>query len=368
MEILLEEKKALYKQVKARLGAPIRKIQLEDGMMDDLLQTSIEDFSSYMNNYLIENQWSSLQGVNADTADITFALTTRSLNYETSFTYAYSKIVGLQANGPWQIKKDYVVLSPNKQIYEIPAGREINEILWITPPVLNQSVIDPLMGVWNMQFGAGSIGLGGSYVNSSSFDIILRMQDMSLKNKLMRSEMTYKVTAGPNGTKYLHLSPVPGGRYDYWGKVNTAYAYSNNHYCWYWYYDVEEERKLCQEQNKDIIKLPSDVPLSKLQWTDLNEPAKYWVRRYFTALCKETLAYVRGTFSGNLGSPGAEIKMDYEMFASSAKEEKELLLTELKEFLDRISQPKMLERKANEAEWLNKSLSYRAFQTPIIMI
>ena len=176
MEILQEEKKNLYKQVKARLGAPIRKIQLEDGMLDDLLQTSIEDYSSYVNNYLIESQWSSLQVVNADTADITFALTTRSLNYETSFTYAYSKIVGLQSNGPWQIKKDFVVLSPNKQIYEIPAGREVNEILWITPPVLNQSVIDPLMGIWNMQFGAGSIGLGGSFATNSSYDIILRMQ------------------------------------------------------------------------------------------------------------------------------------------------------------------------------------------------
>jgi hypothetical protein len=143
MEITLEEKLALYKQVKARLGAPIRKIQLTDEQMDDLLQTAIEDYAQYTQNWLIENQWSSLEGINLDVADITFALTTRSLNYETSFTYAYSKIVGLQANGPWEIKKDYVVLKRKQQIYQIPAGREINEVMYVTPPTMNQSVIDP---------------------------------------------------------------------------------------------------------------------------------------------------------------------------------------------------------------------------------
>ena len=86
MEITLEEKLALYKQVKARLGAPIRKIQLTDEQMDDLLQTAIEDYAMYMQNWLIENQWSSLEGINLDVADIIFALTTRSLDYETSFT------------------------------------------------------------------------------------------------------------------------------------------------------------------------------------------------------------------------------------------------------------------------------------------
>lgn len=361
MEITLEEKLALYKQVKARLGAPIRKIQLTDEQMDDLLQTAIEDYSMYMQNWLIENQWSSLEGINLDVADITFALTTRSINYETSFTYAYSKIVGLQANGPWEIKKDYVVLKRKQQIYQIPAGREINEVMYVTPPTMNQSVIDPFLGVWNFHFGAEYIGLGALYV-MPAFDILLRAADRNLKNRIIRSEYVYKVTAGPNGTKYLHLLPTPGGKYDYYqGNID-------GHYVWYWYYDVNAERQKCIEQNKDIVKLPSDTPLSKLQWSDLNDPAKYWVRRYFTALCKETLAYVRGTFSGNLGAPGSEIKMDYEMFASSAKEEKDALITELKEYLERISQPKMLERKANEAENLNTILKYRPFQTPYLLI
>ena len=41
--------------------------------------------------------------------------------------------MGLQTRGPWELQKDYVLIEEDKQVYEIPAGREINEILWFTP-------------------------------------------------------------------------------------------------------------------------------------------------------------------------------------------------------------------------------------------
>jgi hypothetical protein len=65
------------------------------------------------------------------------ALVRRTLDWETQYTYAYSKIVGLQNSGPWVLKKDYFELEANVQIYEIPAGREINELLWYSPAEQN---------------------------------------------------------------------------------------------------------------------------------------------------------------------------------------------------------------------------------------
>ena len=53
-------------------------------------------------------------------------------------------------------KKDFIELQKNQQIYEIPAGREINELLWFTPAELTNILFDP----WS--FGAmGGPGLGG---------------------------------------------------------------------------------------------------------------------------------------------------------------------------------------------------------------
>ena len=119
-------KNELYTQIRHRLGAPIRKIELDWDQMNSLLETAIEDYAQRVQDWLIENQWSSLLGKEVDKTDIAFALTTRSLDFESNFSYAYSKQVGLQQRGPWELKKDYVTIIRNQQVYQIPAGREIN--------------------------------------------------------------------------------------------------------------------------------------------------------------------------------------------------------------------------------------------------
>ena len=148
-------KDELFTQIKHRLGAPIRKIELDWDMMCSLLATSIEDYSQRVQDWLIENQWSSLLGESASKTDIAFALTTRSLDFEAKFSYAYSKAVGLQQRGPYELKKDYVIIEENKQVYEIPAGRELNEILWFTPNSTDHALYSFA--------GFGDYGFGGGY-------------------------------------------------------------------------------------------------------------------------------------------------------------------------------------------------------------
>jgi len=118
----------LYTRVKHLLGAPLRSVELEDEMMDSLLELSIEDYSQYIQDWLIESQWSSLYGLNLDTQSLTNAFITKNFDFENRYSYAYSKIVGLQAGGDSVLKKDYIQLVPHQQIYEIPAGRELNEL------------------------------------------------------------------------------------------------------------------------------------------------------------------------------------------------------------------------------------------------
>ena len=116
---------------------------------------------------------------------------------------------------------------------------------------------------------------------------------------------------------------------------------------------------IISNDNKDIVKLPSDVPVDVVNYSELNTPAKQWVRDYFTALSKETLGRVRGKFGGALGVTDAEVTMDYDSLLSEAREDKTRLWDDLKERLERLQPDKMLERKANEAEQLNKSLQFR---------
>ena len=367
------EKEKIFRQVKHRLGAPIRKVELEDEMMCTLLEISIEDYSAYINEWLIESQWSSIYGKDITTTDLAKSLTTRELGYEDSFTYAYSKIVGLQARGPWELKKDYVELVQGQQTYEIPAGREINEVLWITPPTIDHALYSSYGfgdygfggGFGQVPFGGGGGGFGyGGFYLAPAYDILSRDADYDLKQRIISSDLIYKITAGPNGTKLLHLIPPPGSRILFGrGGLGTGGAGIDvtGSKVWYHYYETtsEEERQRCLNENKDIIKLPSDVPVDVVNYDELNTPSKQWVRDYFTAMCKETLGRVRGKFGGALGIGDADVTMDYDSLLSEAKEDKDKLWERLKERLERLRPDTMLTRKATEAEQLNKSLQYR---------
>ena len=128
--ISASKREKLFRQCKHMLGAPIRGVELLDEMMDTALEIAILDYGMYVQDWLIENQWQNLANQDLDNISLTNAFMTKGFDLETQYTYAYSKIVGLQAGGPWELKKDFIDLVSGQQIYEIPAYREINELMW----------------------------------------------------------------------------------------------------------------------------------------------------------------------------------------------------------------------------------------------
>ena len=371
MTIIAEpDRSRMYKRIYNLLGAPLRSVELTDEMMDSLIELSIGDYTQYVQDWLIESQWTSLYGLNLETQSVANALVRRSLDWETQYTYAYSKIVGLQNSGPWVLKKDYIQLQANQQIYEIPAGRELNELLWFSPAEQSNILFDP----WSFG-GLGGPGIGGAggyaqpgwggggYFFFSSYDVLARQQDISLKRRIIQPDLQYRVTALPNGKKAIMLYNTPGGKFDF------GNSELNRGKVWYWYYDTyDKDRDQCLKDNPDIVKLPSDIPLDALSWQDLNDPAQQWVRRWLTAYAKETLARVRGKFSGNLKTPDSELQMDYQSLSTEAKDEKAILLEELTKRLERLRPEFIMEREAKIAENLNKQLQFRAFPVPITTV
>ncbi len=363
------EREKLYTQVFHLLGMPVRGIELTEEQMDTFLELSLSEYEQYVSDWLIESQWSALAGLDLDTQSLTRAFTTRSLDYETQYTHSYSKIVGLQAGGNSELKKDYITLEKGVQVYEIPAGREINELLWFTRATLTDSIVDPFLGGFGGLGGVGFGGVGGfaqvgssgSYFMLPAFDLLLRMQDRNMKNRIIGGELTYKITAGPEGKKLVHLYNVPGGKFDF-GSIKN-----NNFQVWYWYYDTTD-RDTCLDKNKDIVKLPSDVEVETLTWEALNKPAQNWVRKYLIGYSKEGLGRIWGKFSGDLQVPDSSIKLDYSSLLTEGKDERSKLVEELMLRLERLRPDKLLERKGNEAENLNKSLKYRPMPAPITIV
>jgi len=364
-----KERNKLSKKIRTLLGMSARSVELDDETIETLVEMAIDDYSEQVNDWLIDTQWTSLYGLNIDEQSLTKAFMTRSLDWETQYTYAYSKIVGLQTKGDYVLKKDKIDLVSGQQTYEIPAGREINELLWLDRSELDAAFFDPFMGGFG---GFGGIGLGGgagfsqmgtqgNYFVTPANDLLMRMQDINLKRRIIGSELTYRITGLPDGKKLVHLMNVPGGKFDF-GNLR-----SRRNKVWYWYYDAKD-REDCLEKNKDVIRLPSDVPIDEMKWDDLNEPAKNWVRRYAIAYSKETLGRIRGKFSGVIKTPTGDMTMDYSSLLTESSDEKSTLKEELKLKLDELRPDKMMERKANQAEQLNRALKQRAFRNQIYKI
>lgn len=373
MAINNKEKEKIFTLFKHHMGAPIRSIEMLDEMLDSALTMAIMDYGQYVQEWLIENQWQSLFGQNIDTTDMSFALSVRGFDFMTQATYAYSKQVGLQARGPWELKKDFIDVEAGRQVYQIPAGREVNEVLWITPTATDAALFanyggfDTGFGGGFAQMGAnagsgGGTGMGGGgYYVAPAFDVLLTAQDFNLKNRLLRSELVYKITAGPDGTKLLHLMSTPGSKLSFAGTAGMSGSIGlSGCKVWYHYYETNAENlDDCLAANKDIIRYPNDVPLEEFEYSDFNAPTKSVVRQLFFAHAKMSLAHVRGKYGGIVGVQGAERTMNYEMIANDGKEERKEVLERLDERLLRLSSEKQTERAANESENLNRHLQYR---------
>jgi hypothetical protein len=375
MAVLPEpERTRIYTRLRNQLGAPLRSVELTDEMLDSLMELSLGDYEEYVLQWLIDSQWVNLVNLNMNEKSVARALVTRTMDFEQQFAYSYSKIVGLQTMGPWVLKKDYFILEANRQNYEIPAGREVNELLWFSNQPWTAFGLGGVGG-----FGFGGIGLGaneagyaqmgyqGSYFMMSGFDYLIRMQEANILNRILGGSLTYRITGLPDGKKNIFLYNTPGGRFNW-----SNYSLYVGKAVWYWYYDVgPDDRASCLKANPDIIKLPTDVPIESLSWEDLNVPGQQWVRRWFTAYAKETLARVRGKYSGNLKTPDSEIQMDYQSLSTESKDEKLKLLEELtgpEGWLTRLRPEKVMEREALIAENLNKQMKFRAMPRQIYVI
>ena len=362
--ITTADRNKLYLHIKHELGYPKRPFEITDEMMDSYLEMVVEDYSSYVNEWLIQQQWVGLQGLDVDEVTFFDAFATKSNDFMRSFTYAYSKQLGLGTNAPsaagWELKRDYIVTSANTQHYLIPANREVNEVLWETPVSIDQGVVDPFaLSNWvSGQFGWSYLGRPAMYVQPT-YSLLLAAQDRRMKERVLQSELTYRITGLEDGRKILHLYPIPGGRNEIRNRWGKHYA---GRKVWYFYYDTSAgNRKKCLKQNSDIIKLPSDVPLKTISWDKLNSVARQQVRDLLIAKTKIAIGGIRGFYSGNVGVAQKEVALDYRHLLEEGTDLKSKTIEKIFNTLNKLSLRQLTEDRAAIAENVNKE---RGFQPP----
>lgn len=376
--ILTEEVKHLFHLVRVALGAPIRSIELTDDQLCALLEIAIGDYAEKVQNWVLETQWLNVQGKNTiqfqNPNELAYAMTVRTMDWSRNYSYWFSREVGLQQRGSYELKKDFFQVEKGKQVYVIPKGREINKVMYVTPSTTkaalygNLGTLDTGIGGGFGQYGnmGNGMGITGFYVGSA-YDTALMSVDLKYKNSLLRGDLAYKVTAGPDGTHLVHLMSTPGSPNmvggvaadDTWGWNKYS-----NCYVWYTYYDVsdgtEEDIDKCRIENRDdVVLTPDQVPFESMSYDLMNYPTQQIIRKLLIAEAKITLGNIRGAFSGAVKIPNAEATLDYRLFLDQGKDEKEKTLSELSERLTRMTPWELMKNQNEMNDQLMKVLKQK---------
>lgn len=376
--ILTEEVKHLFHLVRVALGAPIRSIELTDDQLCALLEIAIGDYAEKVQNWVLETQWLNVQGKNTiqfqNPNELAYAMTVRTMDWSRNYSYWFSREVGLQQRGSYELKKDFFKVEKGKQVYVIPKGREINKVMYVTPSTTkaalygNLGTLDTGIGGGFGQYGnmGNGMGITGFYIGSA-YDTALMSVDLKYKNSLLRGDLAYKVTAGPDGTHLVHLMSTPGSPNmvggvaadDTWGWNKYS-----NCYVWYTYYDVsdgtEEDIDKCRIENRDdVVLTPDQVPFESMSYDLMNYPTQQIIRKLLIAEAKITLGNIRGAFSGSVKIPNAEMTLDYRLFLDQGKDEKEKTLSELSERLTRMTPWELMKNQNEMNDQLMKVLKQK---------
>jgi len=365
------EQVALYKRIRYFLGEPVMGVELVDEQIETAICIAIEEYSSYINNWVMQNRLGEMLGLPSE-IDFTLKYVSNSLYFEKSYATSFGEQVGLGANSIREIKTGRITLSAGTQDYYLPAGIEVDSVLWFTPSFINLFGLDPFSNsnIAFTEFGASFAGHTLYHV-MPVFDTILTAQAAELRNRVRGSEYSYILRGGPNGQRLLKLFPVPqpgnstasaGGTgtpgtlfYTYYDTV-SLYSGNTANPGFTGYTQAQIDAGF---QGNGLVSSPADVQLNFISYNQLNDTAKRWVKRYALALCKEILGLgVRGKFNGQLPIPGADLTLNKDDLINTGREDQEKLMTELKEQLAELSYDKIMEKRAAVQEAINKNLGY----------
>tara|TARA_B110000914_G_scaffold6721_1_gene5670 strand:- start:54 stop:623 length:570 start_codon:yes stop_codon:yes gene_type:complete len=175
---------------------------------------------------------------------------------------------------------------------------------------------------------------GVNFMLMPMFFDILKLQAIELNDTIRKSGYHFEIV----DNRYLKLFPIPTTSY----MLHFEYVLKST------------ANAPVKDTSTNLITDISNVPYTNPTYSFINEPGRQWIRRYALALAKEMLGSVRGKYQ-SVPIPGDTTTLDFARLLSEAKDEKDKLITELKDLLEATTRVKQLERQEQEAELTQKT-------------
>jgi hypothetical protein len=357
------------------VGYPITDVELRDINFYTALESSVIEYSNQINQVNIVNNLMNTMGIQTgssflNSGSLTGVATGQSLGYITKLSKAYGTEADSGGNVKW--RQAVVDIVPGQQTYSIrkavsaslalesgslsnSSSVEIRRVLHNAPPAIVR-YFDPFVGTGlGSQQLLDSFGFGG-FSPSVSFMMmpinadLFRIQSIEFNDQIRKSHFTFEIHGDD-----IKFWPIP--------TAGTGSSASSLHYTKVWFEYLFEE-----EKSKDailfgntallngVVSDASNIPYTYQRYSSINDMGRAWIFKYGIALVKEMLGYVRSKYS-SIPIPNAEVTLNGGELISQGQSEKEALITQLREFLDKMTKEQMLTRQNAEATQMNEILA-----------
>ena len=332
-----------------RLVYPIADVELQSGSFYTAFEEAITTYGNELYAYKVRENYLSLEGASTLT-EANNQLITPNLAGIVRISEQYGVEAGVGGNVTWY--SGSLDLVSNQQSYDMNAWAdtyanlsagdsiEIKRVFYEAPPAITR-YFDPYAGT-----GTGMIDLmdsfgWGSYSPAINFLLmpinydLQTIQAIEFNDQIRRSNYSFELV-----NNQLKIFPIPNG-----GVTKL----------WFQYIKKSERNNPYQNGTNKITNV-AEVPFTNPNYTQINSIGRQWIFEYTLAIAKEMLGYIRGKYS-TVPIPDAEVTLNQADLLSSATDTKNALIERLRAYFDETSRSSLLERKANEDDFLQKELN-----------
>jgi hypothetical protein len=334
-----------------RLGYPIVDIELQDLNFYAALEEAITTYGNELYAYQAQENFLSFQGASLNIGSANNHLPQPNLATVIQISDQYGVEAGVGGSVTWY--SGSIDLTPGVQDYNLTewatsqgitvGDLEVKRVFFEAPPAIVR-YFDPYAGTGTgMMQLLDSFGFGGysPAINFLMMPInydVQKLQAIEFNDQIRRSQYSFELI-----NNNLKLFPIPG---DAMKKLWIQYIKKS-----------ERNNPYSLAEPGTVITNISQVPYENPTYSQINSIGRSWIFEYALAIVKEILGYVRGKYQ-QIPIPNAEIALNQSDLITAATAEKNALIERLRAYFDESSRQKLLERKASEAESLQKQLNY----------
>jgi hypothetical protein len=335
-----------------RLGYPIVAVELQESQFYTCYEEAITEYSAQINQFNIKDNMLSLQGQETGSGATKTNLTHRKITPTIGRNIQLAEQYGTEAGvgGTVDFKSGSIAVSSGSQVYDLDSlwaevsesgnSIEVRKVFYEGSPAITR-YFDPYAGTgdgsYNMldAFGWGNKSPGVSFMMMPMYADLLKIQAIEFNDQIRKSAYSFELQ-----NNKLRIFPNPTESYNLWFQ-----------------YIVKKDRDTTlQGTTEGVITDFSNAPYNNMEFKEINDVGKQWIKKYGLALCKELLGTIRSKYA-SLPIPGAETTLDGDTLRNEATTEKEFLMTQLREMLEQTSRRALLEADKDEAEFLNEKLA-----------